>query len=383
EEDIRLKLLSELPGETIARKFIDRLDSDDAADIINDLHPRLKEEVITNITDQIHARAIIGLLYYEDDVAGGLMAKELVKANISWTVDQCILEVKKQAEGISHFYAIYVVDGEDVLHGVVSLKKLLITDGAMKLQDIYDEEVVSVTTLTSSDEVEKVINKYDFVSLPVIDTLGKLVGRITIDDVVDVMKEEAEKDLQQMSGISENVDVGDKVWILSRARLPWLLIGLLGGILSAKVIGAYEDDLKIYPEMAFFIPLIAAMSGNAGIQSATIVVQSLANKTLVFNSIFDKIFKELKVGLLNGVICSAILFLFNVLFSDSIDLGITVSTALFVVIIFATVLGSMVPLMLDKFKIDPGLATGPFVTTVNDVIAIAVYFSMGRLLYIV
>jgi magnesium transporter len=223
--------------------------------------------------------------------------------------------------------------------------------------------------------------KYDLVVLPVVNALGQLVGRITVDDVVEVIKEEAKEDYQLMSGITEDVDATDKVWVLSRARLPWLLIGLLGGIASSRFIEVYENEIQIHPEMAFFMPLIAAMGGNAGVQSSAIVVQGLANNTLGTKNIVPKLLKELRVAFLNGIICSVLLFGYNLLFSDSYDLSITVSTALFSVIIFASVLGTFIPLLLDKMKIDPAIATGPFITTTNDLLGLAIYFTVGHMLY--
>ena len=381
DEDIRIKLLSTFSSAQIAQPFIEEMASDDAADIVNELPDELKDDVIANIQDKEHAQDILTLLNYAEDTAGGLMAKELINVNINWSIEQCIKEVKQQAEDVKNIYAVYVVDDLDVLLGILSLKKLLITPGSTKVEEVNFKEVISVNTSMQSEEVANVMQKYDIVTLPVIDALGKLVGRITIDDVVDVIQEEAEKDIQMMSGISENVEASDKVWVLSRARLPWLLIGLLGGIISAMVIGIYEEDLKIYPEMALFIPLIAAMAGNAGVQSATIVVQGLANSTLIFDGIMSKLWKELSVALINGIVCSVVILGCNLLFLDSYQLGITVSAALLFVIIFASLFGTLVPLVLDKFKIDPALATGPFVTTVNDIIAIAMYFVIGRLMY--
>ncbi|MBL4654797.1 MAG: magnesium transporter, partial [Bacteroidia bacterium] len=269
DEDIRIKLLSTFSPAQIAQPFIEEMASDDAADIVNELPDELKDDVIANIQDKEHAQDILTLLNYAEDTAGGLMAKELINVNINWSIEQCIKEVKQQAEDVKNIYAVYVVDDLDVLLGILSIKKLLITPGSTKVEEVNFKEVISVNTSMQSEEVANVMQKYDIVTLPVIDALGKLVGRITIDDVVDVIQEEAEKDIQMMSGISENVEASDKVWVLSRARLPWLLIGLLGGIISAMVIGIYEEDLKIYPEMALFIPLIAAMAGNAGVQSAT------------------------------------------------------------------------------------------------------------------
>jgi magnesium transporter len=274
-----------------------------------------------------------------------------------------------------------VVDKDDVLQGTVSLKKLIIARSSTRIKNIVDTDIISVKTDTPSEEVANIMKKYDLVSLPVIDAIGRLVGRITIDDVIDVIKEEAEKDYQLISGITEDVEHTDSVFMLTRARLPWLVIGLTGGILGSRVISMHESELKISPEMALFFPLIGAMGGNAGVQSSSIVVQGIAAGTIDLQGIASKLLKELSVAVVNGIILSALIFLYNLLFTDSFALTITVSIALFSVIIFASVFGTLVPLVLHKFKIDPALATGPFITTTNDIIGLSIYLSMGRLMY--
>jgi magnesium transporter len=258
---------------------------------------------------------------------------------------------------------------------------LILAKTSAKLEEVMNKKVISVTTSTDSEEIANIFKKYDLVVLPVINAIGQLVGRITVDDVVEVINEEAKEDYQLMSGITEDVDATDRVWLLSRARLPWLIIGLAGGIGSSRFIAMYEDQIQIHPEMAFFMPLIAAMGGNAGVQSSAIVVQGLANNTLGTKNIIPKIFKEFRVSLLNALICSVLIFTYNITFSDSQDLAITVSLALFSVIIFASLLGTFIPMVLDKLKVDPAIATGPFITTTNDLLGLALYFSIGRMLY--
>ena len=382
EEDVREKFLKSLSSKEIAEQFIDNMESDDAADVIAELPEKVKEEVISHIEDPEQASDIVDLLHYDENTAGGLMAKELIAVNQDWSALKCVKEMRKQAEEMDDVYAVYVVDDNEVLLGLLSLNKLLIATTETSIADIYEKEVISVKTDMKSDEVANIMNKYDLVVLPVIDEFGKLAGKITIDDVVDVIKEEAEKDYQMASGISKDVESTDKVWVLSRARLPWLLIGLVGGILGAKVIGMYENDIKIYPEMAFFIPLIAAMGGNAGIQSSAIIVQGLANKTLGIESLFSKLMKEFGVAMINGVICAVLILGYNMFFSDSMALSLTVSIALLAVIVFATIFGTLVPLLLDKRNIDAALATGPFITTVNDVLGLFLYFMIGRMMYV-
>ncbi|MCK4345175.1 MAG: magnesium transporter [Bacteroidales bacterium] len=381
DEDDREKFLKILPSDVIARQFIEKMDSDDAADVIADLSEEKKEEVLLHIDDVDQAGEIVELLAYDEDTAGGLMAKELIKVNENWTILTCLKEMSKQAADVDEVYYVYVVDDNDILKGTVSLKKMLLSQNRSKIKDISNTDVISVKTDTPSEEVAIIMKKYDLVALPVIDSIGRLMGRITIDDVVDIIKEEAEKDYQMASGISEDVESTDNVWLLTRARIPWLLIGLLGGVLVAKVIGLYEIDLGMYPEMAFFIPLIAAMGGNVGVQSSAIIVQGLANNTLGIESTFTKLMKELTVAGINGITLSGLIFLYNVLATDSFALTLTVSIALFSVIIFASFFGTFIPLLLNRIKVDPALATGPFITTLNDIMGLFIYLMIGRILY--
>jgi len=381
DEDDREKFLKILPSEVIARQFIDKMDSDDAADVIADLSEEKKEEVLLHIDDVDQAGEIVELLAYDEDTAGGLMAKELIKVNENWTILTCLKEMSKQAADVDEVYYVYVVDDNDILKGTVSLKKMLLSQNRSKIKDILNSEVISVKTDISSEEVANIMKKYDLVALPVVDSIGRLLGRITIDDVVDVIKEEAGKDYQMASGISEDIESTDNVWLLTRARIPWLLIGLLGGILVAHVIGIFEIDIGMYPEMVFFIPLIASMGGNVGVQSSAIIVQGLANNTLGIESTIKKLLKELVVACINGIALSGLIFVYNILISDSLALTLSVSAALFSVIIFASLGGTFIPLLLDRMKIDPAVATGPFITTLNDITGLFVYLMIGRILY--
>ena len=380
-EDEREPFIEKMAGEEIARKVIDNMESDDAADFISELPEEKQEVVLQNIEDIDQAGDIVDLLSYDEDTAGGLMAKELIKVYEDWDIAKCIRDIRRQASEVHEFYVVYVVDKDDVLKGSVSLKKLLISRASARIKNIYNNDIVSVETDTPSEEVAMIMKKYDLVSLPVIDPIGRLVGRITIDDVVDVIREEAVKDYQLISGITEDVESTDNIFLLTRARLPWLIIGLTGGILGSRVIGMHEADLKISPEMALFFPLIGAMGGNAGVQSSAIVVQGIAAGTIGLQGIVSKLFKEFTVALVNGIILSGLIFLYNLLFTDSFALTITVSIALLTVILFASVFGTFVPLVLHRLRIDPALATGPFITTTNDIIGLSIYLTMGRLMY--
>jgi magnesium transporter len=381
EEYDREKFLKALPPEVIASQFIDHMDSDDAADIIGDLTEEKKQEVLLHIDDVEQAGDIVDLLSYDEDTAGGLMAKELIRVNENWGVATCIREMRKQAQDLDEIYYIYVVSDENVLLGILSLKALLLASASTKIKDIFDAEVRAVNTETPSEEVAQIMEKYDLIVLPVVDSIGRLMGRITIDDVVDVIRDEAERDYQLASGITADVETTDSPGRLSRARLPWLIIGLVGGIVVAAVISRFEGQIKLHPEMAFFIPLIAAMAGNVGIQSSAIIVQGIASNSLGLESTVRKLFKELLVSLLNGLILSGILFLYNYFVSKNLALTFTVSSSLFIVIIFAALFGTLIPLLLHRIKVDPALATGPFITTMNDIMGLFLYFLMGRLLY--
>ena len=378
EDDTRKKLLKNLTAKEIAEEVIENLATDDAADVIGELSETKKQEVLSHIENVEHASDITDLLNYAEDTAGGLMAKELIKVNQNWNTVQCLKEMRKQANNIKSVYTIYVVDDNDKLLGLMSLRRLLLTEKATAVKDIMFTDITSVKATEKNEYVANMMQKYDLVVLPVVDDSGRLLGRITIDDVMDVAKEEAEKDYQMASGISEAIESKNSIWELTRARLPWLLIGMLGGIFGAKIIGIF--DLEKNFELAFFIPLIAAMGGNVGIQSAAIVVQGLANDSLRIESIYQKLIKELAVGLLNGVICSVIILTATFVLGYSIELSITVSIALLIVIIFAALFGTFIPLTLKTYNIDPALATGPFITTINDMLGLFIYFWIGQLI---
>ena len=378
EDDLREELLKIHSPKEIAEEFVDNMDSDDAADIISELPENKKQEVLSHLEDQDLASDIVDLLNYDEDTAGGLMAKELIKVNSNWSVMRCVKEMRRQAEDVELVYTIYVVDDNNVLLGTLSLKRLLLTDSKAIISNIMKEDIIKVSATMNQEEVANTMNKYDLIVLPVVNDLNQLIGRITADDVMDIMKEEAEKDYQMASGISEDVESSDTIWEITRARLPWLLIGMIGGLFGAKVIGIFDIE-KNY-QMAFFIPLIAAMGGNVGVQSAAIVVQSLAGGTNTLGNISQRLIKELGVALVNGIICSSIILLAAYLLGYSLLLSITVSIALLSVIIFAALFGTFIPLTLDKYKIDPALATGPFITTINDVLGLFIYFLIGQLI---
>jgi magnesium transporter len=380
DEELQERFFKGYTPQEIAQDVLGFLDSDDAVDILSILPTQKAEEVLSYIEDQDYANSLAAMLHYADDIAGGLMAKELVQVKYNWTVSQCIEEIRKQAEEVDSVHAVYVVDDRSILKGVVSLKDIVLSKPHISVIEITNINFIAVNAYATGEEVARLMNKYDLITIPVVDSMIRLIGRITIDDVVDFIKEEADKDFQLQAGLSENVESSDSVYILSRARLPWLMVGLLGGLGSSMIISNFEGDISHLPKMAFFMPVVAAMGGNAGVQSSAIIVQGLANNTLKSKNIFPKLGKEFTVSLLNGLICSAILLSFNMLLGHGYDLSIVVSSALVTVIIFASLLGTITPLVLDKFNIDPALATGPFITTINDIVGLGVYFLLGRIL---
>ena len=374
DETTLANVLREIENAEIA-EWIELMDSDDGADILNLLSEKDREEVISEFQDRIKSEQILELLRYEEDTAGGIMAKEFIRANKNWNVIQTINEIRRQAENVEKIYSIYVVNNRQQLLGRVSLKKIILAASETRIEDIYDEDVVSVQVHQDQEEVATVMRKYDLESVPVVNAKNKLVGRITVDDILDVVQEEADEDIQAMSGISDTVDEYDSVVKLTKARLPWLLIGIVGGLLGAGFIGFFEEGLSKVTALAFFIPLITATGGNVGIQSSTLVVQSLANKSAFDNSLSQRFIKGLLVALLNGLVLSLFVFgMVVLLYGEEVKFAMVVSIALFSVVLLASFMGTFTPLVLDKFGINPALASGPFITTANDLLGLAVYF---------
>lgn len=370
--DTRRTFLTIYPPEELAR-YINLLDSDDAADILNELPIKESETIIGMLEPVLHDQ-VVDLLRYDPHVAGGLMAKELIKARADWTVVQCIEEIRKQAENVTKFYAVYVVDEAEKLLGRVSLQKLILTDSRTLVREIFDEEVVVVETHMEDTEVADIMKKYDLESVPVVNLQGRLVGRITIDDVVDVITEQAEEDRQLMSGISEGVEEDDSVWRNARARLPWLVIGIVGGMLSARFMGFFEMEIQRIAAIAFFVPLIQATGGNVGIQSSSLVVQSLVAPGIVDEGLWRRLGKVFTVAILNGIFLALIVFGGSTLIFGYDELTLVVSIALFFVVIFASFIGTVTPLLLNQLGFNPALASGPFITTTNDLLGLAIYF---------
>ena len=377
DEDVREAILNNLSAKEIAEE-LEELDTDDAADIVGELPKEIIQEVISEIEDREHAKDIVELLRYDENSAGGLMAKELVKVRESWNVLTCVKEMRAQAENVTRVHSIYVVDDDDKLKGRLSLKDLLTTSTKSHISDIYIPKVDFVNVNEDAEEVAKIMSKYDLEAIPVVDEMGRLVGRITIDDIVDVIREEAEKDYQLAAGISQDVEADDSIWDLTRARLPWLFLGLVGGVGAAAIMGGFEDMISKHAILFFFTPLIAAMAGNVGVQSSAIIVQGLANDDLK-GSISNRLIKEMLLAALNGVILAAVLLLFTWAYKGDFLTALAISISLIVVIIVAGLIGTFIPLFLDKRDIDPAIATGPFITTSNDIFGILIYFWIAKM----
>jgi magnesium transporter len=380
EEDTRDQFLASFSSEEIAYS-VNKMDADDATDIIQDLPEEVQEQVLNVLKDNDQSSDISMLMNYDENSAGGIMDVDFVAANWNWTVKDALNKLLEQVENVDQIYTIYVVDSTKKFKGILSLKRFLYAKDDTLIKDIYKKDSISVLDIEEAESVASKMEKYDLVVIPVLSEDKKLLGRITIDDALDVIKEEAEKDYQMASGISEKVESSDSLFVISRARLPWLLIGLLGGILGAYVIGFFEEHLRENAVMASFIPLILAMGGNVGVQSSAIIVQSLANNTLNYESIFKRLLKELTVALFNGFICAIIALIFCWITRSDFALALTIGVSLVAVFTYAGLFGTFVPLILNKYKIDPALATGPFITTTNDIIGLLIYFLIGMAIY--
>lgn len=380
DDDERHKLLKELPNEVIAKQFVDNMETDDAVDLMRELDEERQEEILSHIQDVEQAGDIVDLLKYDEDSAGGLMGTEMIVVNENWSMPRCIDEMRLQAEEVDEIYYVYVVDDDERLRGVLPLKKLITSPSVSKIKHVMKKEPIVVHVDDSVEDVVTAIEKYDLVALPVVDSIGRLVGRITIDDVMDEVREQHEREYQLASGISKDVETSDNVLLQTAARLPWLLIGMIGGLGNSVLLGGFEASFASNPKMALFIPLIGGTGGNVGIQSSAIVVQGLANNTLKPENIVPQLGKELIVSLINASIISLVVFTYNFFMLGDSGITASVSLSLFAVVLFASIFGTIVPITLSKLKVDPALATGPFITITNDIIGMMIYMFVTSML---
>lgn len=377
DEEDRLKLLNAMPAEEIARQ-IDHLDTDDAVDLIQQLDEEEREAILAHIDDVEQAGDIIDLLKYDEDTAGGLMGTEMLVVNENWSMPECIKQLRLQAEEMDEIYYVYVVDDDNKLKGILPLKKLITHPSVSKIRHVMEADPVSVKVDTPIDEVALDFEKYDLVAMPVIDSIGRLLGRITVDDVMDQVREASERDYQLASGLSSDVDADDSILAQTKARIPWLLIGIFSGIVASLILGSFETKLQAVTALALFIPIIGGTGGNVGVQASAIVVQSLANGTLEVKEFSRQLGKEILVGLLNATVLSAVVFAYNlIMLPDQFAVTISVAASLFVVVMFATILGTVVPLTLEKLHINPALATGPFIQISNDLVGLIIYVKIA------
>ena len=380
DEDVREKILKTLSPKEIAGE-IKEMDSDDAADILDELTEERKEKVISLIKDENITENIRELLSYDEDSAGGLMAKELISVYENWSVLKCLREIRKQAENITRVHSIYVLNRKNELIGRLSLKDLITSPSKSTIKQIYIPKVDFVHVNDSGEEVAKIMSKYDLEAIPVVDDQKQLQGRITIDDIVDLIKDEAEEDYLLAAGISNDVEADDSIFELTKARLPWLILGLFGGLGSVFILESYESIMstKSLRALFFYTPLIAAMAGNVGVQSSAIVVQGLAND-VIKDSLISRLFKEISLTILNGIILGGLIILFGLIIEQPIDMSITISVSMILVIIVAALIGTSVPIILNRLGIDPAIATGPFITTGNDIIGILLFFYIAKII---
>ena len=381
DEDDRRKLLSSMPAEEIAKQFIDHLDTDDAVDIIQELDEEDRDEILSHIDDVEQAGDIIDLLKYDEDTAGGLMGTEMIVVNENWSMPECIKEMRMQAEDLDEIYYVYVVDDDEKLRGILPLKKLITDPSVSKIKHVMETDPVSVKADTPIDDVALDFEKYDLVAMPVVDSIGRLLGRITVDDVMDQVRESQERDYQLASGLSSDVETDDSIKTQTKARLPWLLIGMFGGLGTSWILSKFETGFTMDPALALFIPLIGGTGGNVGTQSSAIIVQGLANGSLDIRDSIRQLVKELGIGLINGLIISLLVLGYCYLFGNiSMATTFSVSLSLMAVVIFASVFGTFVPLTLERFHIDPALATGPFISITNDIIGMVIYMGISMTL---
>lgn len=380
DEEDRRKLLGNMSAEEIASQFIDHLDTDEAVDLIQELDEEDREEILSHIDDMEQAGDIIDLLKYDEDTAGGLMGTEMIVVNENWSMPECIKQMRMQAEDMDEIYYVYVVDNEDRLKGILPLKTLITHPSVQKIKTVMEVDPASVKADMPIDEVALDFEKYDLVAMPVVDSIGRLVGRITVDDVMDQVRESQERDYQLAAGLSSDVDADDSVWAQTKARIPWLLIGIASGIVASLILSGFEAQLQAVTALALFIPLIGGTGGNVGVQASAIVVQGLANGSLDIKEFSKQLWKETRIGLLNALVISAVTFVYNILvLPDDFAVTLSVTASLFIVVMFASILGTMVPLTLEKLKINPALATGPFIQITNDIVGIVIYVYISTL----
>ena len=357
---------------------IEDMPQDDAADFVGLLDDEKAEALLEELPEK-DREELTNLLQYDEESAGGLMTPYVVAIHRDQTVAAAIKEIQKfvKKEGFELFYTAYVVDDHDHLIGTIGTTELLLAERHKLIENLMDHEVVAVDQDLDQEEVARIAQEYDLVVVPVIDKHLRLIGRITLDDLVDVIVDEYNEDMGHIAGTGDEEVSETSVLRASGDRLPWLLVGLFGGFLTAIVMSLYENALISLPDVTYFIPLVAALGGSIGIQSSSIVVRGLATGAIQTTDILVRLWKELRVAFLNGIICSFILAGMSWYLTDDVGRAITSGVSLLIVVCFAAVVGSTIPIILKRMNIDPAIATGPFITTTSDIIGIAIYLGFA------
>jgi magnesium transporter len=390
DDDKREKILEGLSSKQIAEQVIDNLDSDDAADVLSELSDDKQDEILSHVEDTEQAGDIVDLLNYDEDTAGGLMATELVKVHLNSSVRQCVRELRQQAEEVQNIFTIYVVDDDEKLVGLLSLKNLLTKPLNTSVKDVYNPTVISVKVNTPAEEVSMLMDKYDLVVIPVVDSINRLVGRITFDDMVDVLREESTEDAQKMGGVEalEEPYMATPFWQMIRKRVGWLVILFVGETLTATAMSFFEDQIKRAVILAIFVPLIISSGGNSGSQATSLIIRALAIGEITVRDWWRIAKKEFQTGLVLGIILGLIGFLRVALWSNFVQdygphwfmIGITVGITLIGVVLWGSLMGSLLPLILKKCGLDPAVSSAPFVATLVDVTGLIIYFSISIVL---
>lgn len=381
DEEGRKEVLDLLTDQEIADTFLTHMDTDDAADLLQELDEDKQDAILSHVDDIEQAGEIIDLLKYNEDTAGGIMRKEMMVVNENWSMPRCMDELRIQASEMDDVYYIYVIDDGERLQGILPIKKVLTSPNVSKIKHVILRDPIVVHENDPVEEVVRTFERYDLVAIPVVDSIGRLVGVITVDDVVDEMRELHEKDYQLASGLSKDVESSDTLVRQIGARLPWLLLGMVGGMLNSVILGNYDNVFAAVPAISLFIPLMGGTGGNVGMQSSAIIVQDLATGSIKPGKVAPLLFKELAIALMNGGILSLVLFVYNYFYLRDMVVMSSVSISIFSVVLFASLSGTIVPLTLSKFKMDPARATGPFITIMNDLIGMFIYMNVTNFLF--
>ena len=374
ESPVQKQILGGLDNRLVS-EILQEVDSDEAADIIGNLPDRRAKDVIKTLGEDL-SEQLEKLLQYGKDTAGGIMDLEFISALKDATVGDVITMIRENKKKVENFYHVWIVDSLERLVGVVSLKDLIIEAPDRKISEIMNREVISVDVHRDQEDVARLFERYDLVNMPVVDANYLLVGCITHDDIIDVIEEEVDEDLSLMTGTIGQEIAEESTLKISKARLPWLIAGVFGGIVAAAVIKQFETSLERVIALSFFFPVIMAIGGNTGTQAATIIVRGMATGDIRLVNIRKRLWLEMKVAFVNGIICGILLGLIVGFWLSDYGLGAIVALAGVLIILNAGFIGSAVPFVLRKLNIDPALATGPFITTLNDILGLLIYLGL-------